>query len=56
MPDLTGMTMRRAMKILNHSGVRCRTQGTGLAVSQQPAAGEPLVPNTICVVKFEPHL
>ncbi len=55
MPDLRGMTIRRAMKILNHSGVRCRTQGSGLAVSQQPPPGAPLEPHTICVVKFEPH-
>jgi cell division protein FtsI (penicillin-binding protein 3) len=55
MPDLRGMNIRRAMKILNQSGVRCRTQGSGLAVSQQPSPGAPLEPDTICVVKFEPH-
>ncbi|MFZ2087046.1 MAG: penicillin-binding transpeptidase domain-containing protein, partial [Desulfobaccales bacterium] len=55
MPDLTGLTIRRAMNIMNHSGVRCRTQGSGLAVSQQPPPGAPLDSNTICVVKFEPH-
>jgi cell division protein FtsI (penicillin-binding protein 3) len=55
MPDLKGMTIRRAMKILTGSGVRCRTQGSGLAVSQDPPAGTPLEPETLCVVKFEPH-
>jgi cell division protein FtsI (penicillin-binding protein 3) len=55
MPDLKGMTIRRAMKLLHSSGVRCRMQGTGLAVSQDPPPGSPLKPETVCVVKFEPH-
>jgi cell division protein FtsI (penicillin-binding protein 3) len=55
MPDLKGMTIRRAMKLLHGSGVRCRMQGSGLAVSQDPPAGAPLKPETFCVVKFEPH-
>ncbi len=55
MPNLQGMTIRRAVKILHHSGVRCRLQGSGLAVSQDPPPGTPLQPGTFCVVKFEPH-
>jgi cell division protein FtsI (penicillin-binding protein 3) len=55
MPDLKGMTMRRAMKVLTKSGVRCRVKGTGLAVSQDPPPGTPLEPETLCVVQFEPH-
>ena len=55
MPDLRGMTIRRAMRLLHGSGVRCRMQGTGLAVSQDPPPGAPLNPETVCVVKFEPH-
>ena len=55
MPDLTGMTIRRAMKLLSGSGVRCRTQGSGLAVSQNPPPGTPLELDTDCVVQFEPH-
>jgi cell division protein FtsI (penicillin-binding protein 3) len=55
MPDLTGMTMRRAMKVLSKSGVRCRVKGTGLAVSQDPPAGTPMEPGNCCVVQFEPH-
>jgi cell division protein FtsI (penicillin-binding protein 3) len=55
MPDLKGMTMRRAMKVLTKSGVRCRVKGTGLAVSQDPPAGTPLEPGVSCVVQFEPH-
>ncbi|MFO7908906.1 MAG: exonuclease domain-containing protein, partial [Halomonas sp.] len=31
MPDLRGMTIRRAVKLLHSSGVRCHLQGSGLA-------------------------
>jgi cell division protein FtsI (penicillin-binding protein 3) len=55
MPDLTGMTMRRAMKLLTKNGVHCRVKGTGLAVSQDPPAGTPLERGAVCVVQFEPH-
>ena len=55
MPDLRGMTIRRAMRLLTGSGVRCRMQGSGLAVSQDPPPGTPLEPETFCVVQFEPH-
>lgn len=55
MPNLEGMTIRRAVKLLHHSGVRCRLQGSGLAVSQDPPPGTPLKPGSICVVKFEPN-
>jgi cell division protein FtsI (penicillin-binding protein 3) len=53
MPNLEGMTIRRAVKLLHHSGVRCRLQGSGLAVSQDPPPGTPIKPGSICVVKFE---
>jgi cell division protein FtsI (penicillin-binding protein 3) len=55
MPNLEGMTIRRAVELLHRSGVRCRLQGSGLAVSQDPPPGTPLKPGSICVVKFEPH-
>ena len=55
MPDFKGMTMRRAVKILHGSGLPCRTEGSGLAVSQDPPPGAPLKPETLCIVKFEPH-
>ncbi|MFW6112729.1 MAG: penicillin-binding protein [Thermodesulfobacteriota bacterium] len=55
MPDLRGMTIRRAVKLLYSSGVRCHLQGSGLAVAQEPPPGFPLEPGVVCVVKFEPH-
>ncbi len=55
MPDLQGMTIRQALGLLHASGVRCRVQGSGLAVAQDPPPGTPLELGTICVVRFEPH-
>jgi|YelNatPaOPRAMG01_1025707.scaffolds.fasta_scaffold00319_31 cell division protein FtsI (penicillin-binding protein 3) len=55
MPDLKGMTMRHAMRLMSAAGIRCHAQGSGLAVSQTPQPGTPLEPGTDCVVQFEPH-
>lgn len=55
MPDLRGMTIRRVLGLLQKSGVRCRTKGSGLAVSQDPPPGTPLQPGGFCEVTFEPH-
>ncbi len=55
MPDLQGMTIRRVLDLLHRSGVRCRLQGSGLAVSQDPLPGTPIEPGCVCVVKFEPQ-
>ena len=55
MPNLQGMTMRHAMKLMSASGVRCQARGSGLAVSQTPLPGTPLEPGADCVVQFEPH-
>ena len=55
MPDLKGMTIRRAVKLLHRSGVHYQMQGSGLAVAQEPPPGSPLEPGMLCVVKFEPH-
>ena len=55
MPDLRGMTIRRVVKLLHRSGIRCQVQGSGLVVSQDPPPGSPLEPGSVCVVKFEPH-
>ncbi|MGQ9687313.1 MAG: penicillin-binding protein [Desulfobaccales bacterium] len=55
MPNLQGLTIRRAVKILHKAGVRCRLQGSGLAISQDPPPGTPIKPGAVCVVKFEPQ-
>jgi cell division protein FtsI (penicillin-binding protein 3) len=55
MPDFTGRTMREVVSLLHQAGLQCRTQGSGLAVSQEPPPGTPLKPGGVCVVKFKPR-
>jgi cell division protein FtsI (penicillin-binding protein 3) len=52
MPDLKGYTIRQVLNILHHSGLRCRFEGSGMAVSQEPAPGAPITPGGVCVVRF----
>jgi cell division protein FtsI (penicillin-binding protein 3) len=53
MPNVTGYTIRQVLNILNRSGMRCRFEGSGLAVSQEPEPGTALAPGATCVVKFQ---
>lgn len=39
MPDLSGMSLRRALHVLQDKKVKVRIQGTGRVVAQSPAAG-----------------
>lgn len=41
-PDLEGLTLRKAALLLERRGLRLIAQGSGLAVHQTPAAGTPL--------------
>jgi cell division protein FtsI (penicillin-binding protein 3) len=52
MPDLQGRTIRQVLDLLHRSGIRCRLDGSGLAVAQDPAPGAPIAPGDICSVKF----
>lgn len=52
MPDLSGLTIRQVLDLLHRSGLRCRFEGSGQAVSQQPAPGTAITPSTTCSVKF----
>lgn len=56
MPDLQGKTIRQVLDVLHRSGVRCRLEGSGLAVAQDPAPGTPLAPGAVCTVKFQSRL
>lgn len=40
MPDLRGASLRKALQVLNHYGLKVRIQGGGRVVEQRPAAGE----------------
>jgi len=52
MPDLNGLTQRQALNMLHPTGLRCRFEGSGRAVSQEPAPGTAITPATVCSVKF----
>ncbi len=52
MPELRGYTIRQVLTLLNHSGLHCRFEGSGMAVSQEPAPGTPITPGATCLVKF----
>ena len=52
MPDLKGFTIRQALDLLHRSGVHCRFEGSGMAVSQDPAPGAAITPGATCLVKF----
>ncbi|MFZ5448381.1 MAG: penicillin-binding protein [Thermodesulfobacteriota bacterium] len=52
MPDLRGYTIRQVLTILNRSGLHCRFEGSGMAVSQEPAPGTAISPGATCIVKF----
>jgi cell division protein FtsI (penicillin-binding protein 3) len=53
MPDLRGYTIRQVLTLLNRSGLHCRFEGSGMAVSQEPAPGAAITPGATCVVKFK---
>jgi len=42
MPDLSGVSLRKALRLLQDKNVRIRIQGTGRVVGQSPGAGMPL--------------
>jgi cell division protein FtsI (penicillin-binding protein 3) len=53
MPDLKGYTIRQVLTLMNRSGLHCRFEGSGMAVSQEPAPGAVITPGATCVVKFK---
>jgi cell division protein FtsI (penicillin-binding protein 3) len=56
MPDLQGKTIRQVLDLLHRSGIRCRLEGSGLAIAQDPAPGSPIAPGDICTVKFQSRM
>ncbi len=53
MPDVKGYTIRQVLNVLNRAGLQCRFEGSGMAVSQEPAPGTVLIPGATCAVKFK---
>ena len=54
MPDVTGMPVTEANRLLRAYGLELMVAGSGLAVAQSPAAGEQVNPTTRVTVRFEP--
>jgi cell division protein FtsI (penicillin-binding protein 3) len=52
MPDVRGLSARRAMQALSRIGLTPRLEGTGLVIEQRPAAGAALVPGDAAVLKL----
>ncbi|HHT66221.1 MAG: penicillin-binding transpeptidase domain-containing protein [Caldicoprobacterales bacterium] len=52
-PDLSRKSIREANNILTSAGLKLRTQGSGLAVRQEPAAGTMVEAGTTITVQFE---
>jgi cell division protein FtsI (penicillin-binding protein 3) len=53
MPDLKGCNIRQVLDLLNRAGLKCRLEGSGLAVSQEPSPGTAINPGGTCLVKFQ---
>ncbi len=53
MPDVTGLSLRKALKLLNKSNLKIRIQGNGRIVEQAPAVGESLESFTSCTLTLE---
>ena len=53
-PDVAGLSVLEANKLIRSFGLEMRIEGSGLAVAQSPAAGENVNPTTVVSVRFEP--
>jgi len=53
-PDVTGLSVLEANRTLRSYGLKMKIQGSGLAVSQSPAAGTAVNPTTAVEVGFVP--
>jgi hypothetical protein len=45
--------MRQVLDLLHRSGLKCRLEGSGVAVGQDPAPGADIAPGGTCSVKFQ---
>ena len=52
-PDLTGLSILDANRLLTAYGLEMKVIGGGAAVSQSPSAGENVTPTTVIRVKFQ---
>lgn len=54
MPDLTGLTLRQAIRRLAPLGCRAVVLGAGRVAGQEPAPGVPVVEGTTCALRLAP--
>ncbi len=50
MPDLAGLTIREALRVLSAVGMVPQVSGSGLVARQRPAPGAPLDPHADCMI------
>ncbi len=53
MPDLTGLSLRKGLRLLQRAGVHVTVRGTGRIVSQTPKAGKMLKKGEHCVLTLK---
>jgi stage V sporulation protein D (sporulation-specific penicillin-binding protein) len=53
MPNVKGMTVRRAMEVLRLYGLKAKCTGSGFAVSQDPKPGVAMKKGAACTVSFD---
>lgn len=53
-PDVTGLSVIEANRLLRSCGLTMRLEGSGIAVSQSPQADERVTPTTCVTVVFQP--
>lgn len=53
-PDVTGLSVAEANRLIRSYGLTMTMTGSGIAVSQSPAAGEMVYPTANIAVSFEP--
>lgn len=53
-PDVTGLSVIEANRLIRSYGLKMTVSGSGIAVSQSPAAGEMVLPTATVDVLFEP--
>lgn len=53
-PDVSGLSVLEANRMLRSYGLKMQIEGGGLAVSQSPSAGETVFPTATVTVCFEP--
>jgi len=54
MPDLRGMSLRRALSLLSHHNLRIEAEGEGIITAQDPLPGRPLAQGLRCRLLCSP--